>query len=216
MIEVLAGIITFLADIIVWLVEEVVVPYIQNILIPAWELLGNAFTWVYDNVIKPMFGFFVANTKKSVETMQAVFGVLGSFFSGLWAGIKNNFKTFINFIIDGINNFIGGLNTVGGFIADITGGQIDVTIGKLPRLANGALAMSVPGGTAAVIGEGRYDEAVLPLGGPQLEKIRDALQGGDATGLPTEVKQYVTTRDTDPRLFGREMGREFLRELAGK
>ena len=214
-IEVLAGIITFLADIIVWLVEEVVVPYIQNILIPAGELLGNAFAWVYDNVIKPMFGFFVANTKKSVEIMQAVFGVLGSFFSGLWAGIKNNFKTFINFIIDGINNFIGGINTVGGFIADITGGAIDVTIGKLPRLANGALAMSVPGGTAAVIGEGRYDEAVLPLGGPQLEKIRAALQGGDNSGLPPEVKQYITTRETDPRLFGRQLGREFLRELAG-
>jgi tape measure domain-containing protein len=190
-IQILAGVITLLADVIVWLVEQIFVPYIQNLLIPAWEAVGAAFMWVYENIIKPMFGFLVDTTITSNEAITRVFGALGSFFSGLWDGIKAGFKAFINFVIDGINGFIAGINTVGGFISDITGGGIDVTIGQLPRLANGALVAASRGGSAAIIGEGRYDEAVVPLGGPQLEKIREALVSDErATGEGATVKVY--------------------------
>ena len=173
-VEILAGVIQVLAGIIVWLVENIVVPYIQGILVPLWEALGAAFQWVYENIIKPVFDFFAKKVTTTVDGAVKVFGILGDFFDGLWTGIQRGFKTFINFIIDGINNFIRGLNEVGNFISDLTGGTVDINIGTLPRLANGALVEATIGGSAAILGEGRYDEAVLPLGGPELAKIRDA------------------------------------------
>ena len=186
-IQILAGIIQVLAGIIVWLVENIVIPYIQDRIVPIWEALGAAFKWVYENIIKPVFDFFAEKVTTTVDGAVKAFGILGGFFSGLWSGIQSGFKGFINFIIDGINNFIRGLNAVGSFISDITGGAVDIRIGTLPRLANGALVEAIPGGSAAILGEGRYDEAVMPLGGPQLEKIRDAFGQDNPPAGPVDL-----------------------------
>lgn len=192
-LAIIVGVIQVLAAVITWLVENVVVPLIQGVFIPIFEGLGTAISWVWENVIKPVFdfiGFAVTNAGAIFET---VFGGLGGFFAGIWLGIQNTFKGFINFIIDGINEFIRGLNDVGNFISDITGGAVDINIGRLPRLANGALVSATPGGSAAILGEGRYPEAVVPLGGPQLEKIRAALFGASdssGSGLTLNYANY--------------------------
>ncbi|MDI2097995.1 tape measure protein [Ruicaihuangia caeni] len=153
-LETIAAILTFVGGVITWLVQNIVVPYFTKIMAPAIRVVGDIFT--------------------------TVFGGLGDFFAGIWRGIETGFKAFVNFIIDGINGFIDGLNGMGGFLSDITGGAIDFRIGKLPRLALGGVVEATPGGVAAVVGEGRYDEAVLPLGGPQLERVRAALGRGSS------------------------------------
>jgi tape measure domain-containing protein len=132
-------VVQWLASVITWFVTEIVVPFFQNVLIPAISGAGQAF--------------------------QDVFGGLGDFFAGIWQGISDGFTGFINFIIDGINGFLGGLNEVGNFISDATGGAIDFNIGSIPHLANGGIVSGSSGGTLALLGEagpGR-DEAVVPL-----------------------------------------------------
>lgn len=131
------GVIQWLAQVVQWAVTQIIAPFFQNVLIPAVEWVGQVF--------------------------EDVFGGLGDFFAEIWEGIEGTFKGFINFIIDGINGFISGLNEVGNFVSDVTGGTIDFSIGKLPRLAEGGLISARPGGMAAIIGEGRYDEVVVPL-----------------------------------------------------
>lgn len=87
---------------------------------------------------------------------------VGDFFSGLWNGIVSIFKGAINWIIDGINGIIGGVNSVtNGGLAKTLG--IAFEIPKIPRLAEGGIVQHQPGGILANIGEGRYDEAVIPL-----------------------------------------------------
>lgn len=168
----LAGVIQTVAGIVTWFVTEVVVPFFQNTLIPIISNVGNTF--------------------------RDVFGGLGDFFSGIWSGIEAGFKGFINFIIDGINGFIGGLNEVGNFISDATGGSVDFKIGKLPRLAEGGIVPATAGGQLAVIGEGRYDEAVIPL----TPEFKAGFGGGNT------VKIYPTFQQQDARLQMRQWGRE--------
>lgn len=87
---------------------------------------------------------------------------VGAFFSGLWDGIIGIFKGAINWIIDGINGIIGGINTVtNSGVAQAIGLAFEVP--SIPRLANGGIVRHQPGGILAQIGEGQYDEAVVPL-----------------------------------------------------
>lgn len=81
--------------------------------------------------------------------------------SGLWDGIKDAFRAAINWIISKWNALEFTIPSVSAFGVTI-GGQ---TFGTpdIPMLANGGIVRKRPGGVLAVIGEGRYDEAVIPL-----------------------------------------------------
>lgn len=100
------------------------------------------------------------------------------FFKNLWDGICNTFRTAINFVIGGLNSFIGFINNLigkalGGINSIIKAANkvpfINIPlipveklqIPQIPMLANGGI---VSGATMAVIGEGKYREAVVPLG----------------------------------------------------
>lgn len=188
----------FLVPVIVGIVQA-----LANFLIPIIDTVMTVLGGLIDFIV----GVFTGNWEKAWNGIVKIF-------SGIFNGVSNIGKSVINLMIDIINGFISGLNEVGSFVKDITGGAVNFTIGKIPRLVNGALIEASFGGSAAIIGEGRYDEAVLPLGGPQLERIRDALAGSGGSDAPG-VTQYITVRDEDPRLFGRQMGRELIREMAG-
>lgn len=168
-LEIVVGIIQVLGNVITWLVKNIVVPFLQGILIPIIVQVGQIF--------------------------QDVFSGLGDFFSGLWEGISVGFKAMVNFIIDLINGFIGGLNEVGNFISDATGGAIDFSVGKLPHLAEGGVISASRGGTLAVVGEGRYDEAVVPLSPAVLGQLGGGIDDGTQLVLVlddgTQLSGYV-------------------------
>lgn len=91
---------------------------------------------------------------------------IGRAVSGLFDGIKEAFRGAINFVIDGWN----GLSfSIPGFDPPGPGSIPGVTIStpNVPRLAQGGIVQAQPGGIMANIGEGRYDEAVVPLNGTQ-------------------------------------------------
>ena len=134
----IAEVVTWLAGIVTWFVQEILVPYLNDTLIPAVQLAADIFT--------------------------TAFGGLGDFFAGIWTGISDGFTGMINWIIDGINGFLGGLNEVGNFISDVTGGAVDFSVGSIPRLADGATVLPRSGGTLAVLAERGRAESVVDTG----------------------------------------------------
>ncbi|WP_104137222.1 tape measure protein [Cryobacterium sp. Y62] len=145
-----------------------IITTVVNVIRAVWENIWNGissfFTGIWEGILS------------AIRTVQAVFGTvfnaIGDIIRGAFDGVVSVVKGVINSIIDAVNGVIGGINGVAGAIGDAVG--IDINIGKIPRLADGAIVSKRPGGIIANIGEGRYDEAVVPLGGPQLAKIRDA------------------------------------------
>lgn len=138
------------------------------------QLFINAFKGVAD---------WVSGVWNNVVTaIKTAFSGIGDWFSGLWEGIKQTFKSIINFFIDEINSLTGGINTVtSGGLAQKLG--IAFTIPPIPRLANGGIIKHGGGGILANIGEGRYDEAVVPL------RNGGSLGGGNFTFSPQIIIQ---------------------------
>lgn len=105
-----------------------------------------------------------------------------------WNGVKTSFKnifsnlgqlikTPLNAVINLVNKAISGINKINVSIPDwvpaVGGSTLGFNISKIPTLAVGGV---VTGPTQALIGEGRYDEAIIPLGNsPQLEDMIDRI-----------------------------------------
>lgn len=89
---------------------------------------------------------------------------IASFFSGLWTGLVDGFKGFVNFFIKGINTIIGGINklsfTAPDWVPGIGGETLGFNLPTIPLLARGGVATRP---TLAMVGEGREHEAILPL-----------------------------------------------------
>lgn len=174
-----------------------VVDAIASVLIPVVETLVN----VLDGVITFLTGVFTGNWEQAWQGIQDIFG-------GIFEGIVSIGKGVINGIIDLINGFLGGLNEVGNFVNDVTGGSIDFSIGKIPHLAEGGVVSRRQGGTLAVVGEGRYDEAVVPLSPQILAQLGGSGSGGKqvqmdvhpSTGMDEVTVATIAARKVDELL----------------
>ena len=206
LVEALAPILTVIADI----AAAILVPAF-DLIVGVVKVLADVITWLVQNIIVPFFNNFVIPIVKDVaRAFTDAFGGLGGFFEGIWNGIQNGFKGFINFIIDGINGFIGGLNEVGNFISDATGGAVDFKIGKIPRLAEGATVLPRVGGTLAILAEAGRPESVVDTG----LMNRALEEGISRDGKGGTVNIYPTFQQADSRLQMRQWGREAERALA--
>lgn len=110
---------------------------------------------IYNYLIKPIFNWFDGVVKDVMN---------------LFIWLINNVIGFFEWMM---NNVIGIVNDIVGVANKVPGVDIsyvsDVTLGRISYMANGGV---VSGPTQAVIGEGRFDEAVIPLGNsPQLENM---------------------------------------------
>lgn len=116
---------------------------------------------VFKGIITFIRGVFTGNWKEAWTGVQQIFG-------GIFQALGALVKTPLNVVIGLINAAIGGLNKLHISIPKgipIVGG---LTIGgfnipKIPQLATGGVVQHRPGGILANIGEGSYDEAVVPL-----------------------------------------------------
>lgn len=160
-------------------------------------ITGYVDIWVniFKGIVTFFTGVFTGDWKKAWKGISDIFmsvwnGIMkmfnggGTIFGGIVDGISGIFKTIINGLISGINiilssplNFLNGiLNTIRAIsimgIKPFAGlwGQNPVPIPQIPKLATGAVAT---GPTVAQIGEGRYSEAVIPLGqSPQFADMK--------------------------------------------
>lgn len=133
----------------------------------------------------------------------------GDALSAFWQGFMNMMKTpfnmflsYVNLLIDGVNFLIRALNSIKVDIPSwvpLIGGQsfgLNINeFGHFKYLASGGVTT---GPTTAVVGEGRYNEAVIPLGqSPQFRSMKQeiadevARQGGSSNGQVIQADIYL-------------------------
>ena len=131
----------------------------------------KAFTYLKENIGK-WAAWVTGKWDGIVEFFKGLPKRISNVASGMFDGLKDAFRAAVNFIIDGWNNLDF---SIPGFDPPGPGPRIPgFTLGvpDIPRLAAGGIVKARPGGILAQIGEGRYDEAVVPL-------KRGGLGGGD-------------------------------------
>jgi hypothetical protein len=93
-----------------------------------------------------------------VDYVAGLPGRIGRAAAGMWDALKINFINVINFLIWKWNNF--SLTLGGGSVLGVDIPSVTLSTPDIPYLADGGITT---GPTLAMIGEGREDEAVLPL-----------------------------------------------------
>lgn len=122
----------------------------------AWENTVTFITEAFENV-----GTFITEALANIASgWESVWVGIGNFLKDTWNNILGWIEGGVNGAIDLINGMMGGIRDVAGFIGIEVGTIPHVGI---PRLAEGGVVSKSRGGTLAVVGEGRYDEAVIPL-----------------------------------------------------
>ena len=125
-------------------------------------------------------------------------GLVNSFLSVVVGGFKG--------LINGLGDLIEGLAGFLGFDIDLSVNWSIPQISKLsiPRIPTVALATGgvVTGPTQALIGEGKYSEAVIPLDdSPQMQelinKIVEAIDKDDPNPQPVEVRVFIGDKEYD-------------------
>lgn len=161
-----------------------------------FEFLQNAFRAgvdvVKNRVIAPLQAGFQAvkdtvstalsNTRASwdsfVSFIKGIPGKISGALSSMFSPLASGFRSAINSVISGWNNLsftlpsvnIPGVGEVGG---------VTINTPNIPYLAHGALAT---GPTLAMVGEGRFNEAILPLGDPRVDALLASALGRAGAG----------------------------------
>jgi hypothetical protein len=100
----------------------------------------------------------------------------------MWNGIKNGLSSALNGAIGLINRAIGGINTLIRGANRVPGVNIP-QVPYIPYLASGGVTT---GPTLAMIGEGREQEAVLPLS--KLQGMLNMAGGGGVSATVIEFR----------------------------
>lgn len=137
--------------------------------------IAEWFTYVFTEWIPGLwesFTTFLSETWEGFkESFMNVLESIGDFFRSMINGYIGMWESFINYFISGINSIIRGINKLKIEIPRI-GDKPGMTVGfnlpevpkvSIPRLAEGGIVKAQPGGILANLGEGRFDEAVVPL-----------------------------------------------------
>jgi phage-related protein len=112
---------------------------------------------------------FLQAGKNLITSFMNGFRAVGSFIGDIAGDIVGSVKGFLNRAIDRINSGIATLDAL-----------LPGTLGRIPRLASGAVVRHTPGGILANVGEGREDEVIAPIS--TLEDIIRKFFGGDGAG----------------------------------
>lgn len=82
------------------------------------------------------------------EGIKSAFGGIGEWFSGIWEGIKTTFKTFVNFIIGGLNKIPEALNnlsfTIPSWVPGIGGQGMGLSLPMIPQFYTGTTGYNTP------------------------------------------------------------------------
>lgn len=166
----------------------------------------NIFNGIIDilkGIVMFVQGVFTGNWKKAWDGIKLIFKGVWDTFTGIAKTPINIILGFINSMINGINAVIRGMNNIRfdapWWVPGIGGKSFGInipTMGNIPYLANGGVTT---GPTLAMTGEGRYNEAVIPLGqSPQFanmkQDIADAVaeaMGSNAGGQSYKIDMYL-------------------------
>lgn len=130
-----------------------IITAIQTVWANTWSGITSFFERAWNQIISTIHTVGVV--------FGSVFGAIGGVVTGAFHGVMDTVRSVLNGIIDAVNTVIGAINTVAGVMGGAIGLQLSMD--KIPRLADGGIIPAKRGGVLANIGEGRYDEAVIPL-----------------------------------------------------
>lgn len=170
-----------------------------------------------DGIIDFLVGVFTGDWERAWHGLVNIFVGIGNTLISVFEMVVNGIIGLVNSAISLIYNGVKALiNTVLGAvegIADILGYDLDikitagapqipkVSIPRIPEMANGGVVRSP---TLAMVGEGKYDEAIIPLGnspqmGELVDRIVDAIDkkpsGGGGDNTPIEVHVYIDSKE---------------------
>lgn len=211
------------SPLITWLIDtfgpifESIFKGIWNVIEPIIGNIGQAINGLVD-VLRGIIKFITSVFKGDWE--GAWEGIVQAF-EGIWNTIEGICKIPLNLVIGLINGLLKGIekginwvvdkvNTLSFDVPDWVpgiGGETfgfdlsRVSLGKIEYLASGGV---VTGPTPAMIGEGKYSEAVIPLDdSPQMQDLIDKIAEAvdkdkpDNNGGPTEVHVYIGGKEYD-------------------
>lgn len=180
------------------------------------DIIGNIID-VLTGVIDFVTGVFTGDWKKALTglleivlgivngiislvegAVNLVIGLLNALWKALFAAVKKVWNALAS-VVEGIADAVGvNLNI------KITGSVPSIPTLSIPRVPMPALAGGgvVTKPTMLIAGEGRYDEAILPLGdSPQMadlvQKIADKLEDTPKDSEPVTVKVYIGNEEFD-------------------
>jgi hypothetical protein len=183
------------------------VDFVSNNIIPVFK---PVFTEV-GNIIKDVFSSTMGIITNLLGMLSGLTTFLLGVFTGDWtkafegirdvvanifSGVVNLVRIPVNSIIRIINNLIEQINKIEFNMPDILGGG-KVSLPKIPKMTEmpelkppGSVPKLATGGivtspTMAMIGEGRYNEAVIPLGGSQMDVLVNAISNAVIQGMQT-------------------------------
>lgn len=222
--ELLGSIFTHLGDVFTHfgeLVQVVVAAFIAGIDFMAthfsstYEAIVAIIDWiiiVFDGLIEFITGVFTGDWEKVLQGLaKIVGGIMGAIMSGIVAVLNAGITVIemaLSFIVNALYDFIKGALSIVESAASIVGidldfpESIDIKLPRIPtpdpvKFATGGV---VTGPTNALIGEGRYDEAVIPLGdSPQMQELVDRI--ADQAGKPVDVRVYIGDREWDTFVY---------------
>lgn len=181
-----------------------------------WSAGWNAVKAAVDKAWDGIKSLVSSGVDKVVGFVKALPGRITSVASGAFDGLKNAFRSAVNFIIDGWNNLSFSLP---GFDPPGPGPKFPgITIGtpNIPRLARGgittgatlALVGDNPGGREAIIPLDRYDLSGAGSLTPLLERLialAEAQLAADRKNTATLAKTVETSNVEAGIQFGREI-----------
>ncbi|HHW90931.1 MAG TPA: hypothetical protein GX745_08535 [Clostridiales bacterium] len=204
-----------LGPLVEWIVRALGPPIVS-----VFGSIWDAVSTVYSNIMRViegllvmfrglidfLVGVFTGNWRRALQGLVNILVGIGNSIIGVFELIVNGVIWLINLMISAIfNALVGLINLILGAvegIADLLGFDLDIRITakppeipplSIPRIPQMAAGGVVTGPTYALIGEGQYDEAVIPLGdSPQMkelvDKIAEAVRGD---GPPADQKVEV-------------------------
>jgi phage-related minor tail protein len=180
----------------VWGAIKAAAEFVFNWIVGGWKFVFNTVVGILKLWWTVFSGFWGKVGQIAADTWNWIIGKITGFVGfvkglpgkianaakGMWNGIVSAFKSAINTLIRLWNNF--DLTLGGGSVLGLDIPSVTLRTPNIPYLADGGIVPASPGGTLALLGEGRHDEAVVPLprGAAQL-----AGGGGGAVTVKVEA-----------------------------
>lgn len=174
---------------------------LQNYAAVVWNAIVNVITGIWNQVQAQAVAVWNGIVNGIVNAWQA----LANWAANIWNGIANVIGGVVNAIVGFANHIARVINGIVNGIGRI-GGRIAATIG-IRGFAKGGV---VSGPTLAVVGEGRYSEAVLPLSQKTFRSLAKGIVShlpATAGGTTVQVQQLIVRNDQDIHLIAQKLHR---------
>lgn len=219
-----------LAPIVKYLIK-VLGPAFKSVFILIWDIVQRTIDdigdilegllTILDGVIDFIAGVFTGDWKRAWKGLVNIFVGIGNSIISVFETVLNAIRGLINTFISSVyTGAVGLINSIGGAVETVAEVVFkkkvnlritsppfkipEITIPRIPEMARGGVVTSP---TYLLAGEGRYNEAILPLdNSPQMEqlvqRIADAVDRDDKSGngsgsSPVEVRVYIGGKEYD-------------------